>query len=488
MLADVACDGGNLVCYATGKQGITLLTTTGGTSWTQQAGGGSQANQLNGISCTSTSTCYAAGAAGTILKTTNGGQTWLPATSGTTTALNAISCFQANGCTAVGAVASGAAVVRTTGDGTNWNAAGNTGTQALNGVSCLPGGGCLAVGAAGTAISSTSGGSTWSPSPTRHGERAERGVLSVVERLLRGRRRRHDPEVPEHRQRPLAADERHDHGAERRRVPTTRLHRRREQPRSSARRTAARASPRRATRSAAARRRRTRRASRSTVRTAPPSRCLVGAGAQGDILMTVVAPTTSATVSPASPNGLNGWYVTAPTVTLTATAARQAGRVDDVLDRRRPEPDLHRPVPGLDGRVARDLVLLDRHGRQHRDGAPDHGQGRPARPDLVRADHAGDPERLVRLADGDADRQRRLGLAGSTRSATRSTAATWHDLHRPALRLHDRQPLRPVPRDRRRRPGRGDDEPDRVQGGREEADRERLGADRRPRTTSRTRS
>ena len=33
MLADVDCDG-NLVCYATGKQGITLLTTTGGTSWT----------------------------------------------------------------------------------------------------------------------------------------------------------------------------------------------------------------------------------------------------------------------------------------------------------------------------------------------------------------------------------------------------------------------------------------------------------------------
>ena len=69
MLADVTCDGGNLVCYATGKQGITLLTTTGGTSWTQQAGGGSQANQLNGISCPSTSLCYAAAAAGTLLKT-----------------------------------------------------------------------------------------------------------------------------------------------------------------------------------------------------------------------------------------------------------------------------------------------------------------------------------------------------------------------------------------------------------------------------------
>ena len=164
MLADVDCQG-NLVCYATGKQGVTLLTTTGGTSWTQQAGGGTT-QQMNGIACTSTSTCYAAGNAGTILKTSNGGQAWLPQTSGTTTNLNGISCFQANGCAAVGAVASGAAVVRFTNDGTNWNTGLNTGAQALNGVSCLPGGACLAVGAAGTAISSTTGGSSWDPTPT----------------------------------------------------------------------------------------------------------------------------------------------------------------------------------------------------------------------------------------------------------------------------------------------------------------------------------
>jgi photosystem II stability/assembly factor-like uncharacterized protein len=164
-LADVACDG-NLVCYATGKQGITLLTTTGGTSWTIQAGGGSQANQLNGISCTSTNACFAAGNAGQVLKTTNGGQSWLPQTSGTTSNLNAVSCFQANGCVAVGAVASGAAVVRFTNDGTNWNAGSNTGTQALNGISCVSGGACLAVGAAGTAISTTAGGGTWDPVPT----------------------------------------------------------------------------------------------------------------------------------------------------------------------------------------------------------------------------------------------------------------------------------------------------------------------------------
>ena len=30
MLADVACVDGNLVCYATGKQGVTIATTNGG--------------------------------------------------------------------------------------------------------------------------------------------------------------------------------------------------------------------------------------------------------------------------------------------------------------------------------------------------------------------------------------------------------------------------------------------------------------------------
>ncbi len=163
-LADVDCSS-NLVCYATGKQGVTIMTTNGGTSWTVQAGGGTT-QQMNGISCTSDTACFAAGNAGTILKTTNGGQAWTTATSGTTTNLSAISCFQANGCAAVGAAAGGAAVVRFTNDGTNWNAAGNTGSQALNGVSCLSGGRCLAVGAAGTAISSSSGGSSWSPTPT----------------------------------------------------------------------------------------------------------------------------------------------------------------------------------------------------------------------------------------------------------------------------------------------------------------------------------
>jgi hypothetical protein len=37
-------------------------------------------------------------------------------------------------------------------------------------------------------------------------------------------------------------------------------------------------------------------------------------------MITRTGPTTTAAVAPPSPNGQNGWYVTAPTVTLTATA------------------------------------------------------------------------------------------------------------------------------------------------------------------------
>ena len=48
-------------------------------------------------------------------------------------------------------------------------------------------------------------------------------------------------------------------------------------------------------------------------------RCMIGLGAQGDILTAAVPPTTSASLSPVSPQGLNGWYLSPPTVTLTVT-------------------------------------------------------------------------------------------------------------------------------------------------------------------------
>jgi photosystem II stability/assembly factor-like uncharacterized protein len=164
MLADVDCDG-NLVCYATGKQGITLLTTTGGTAWTIKAGGGTT-QQMNGIACTSASTCTAVGNAGTILATSNGGQSWLPQTSGVTANLNAVSCPAANTCSAVGAVVSGAATARYTTDGSTWNAGAGTPASALNGISCYSATGCVAVGAGGVVSISATGGATWTPAPS----------------------------------------------------------------------------------------------------------------------------------------------------------------------------------------------------------------------------------------------------------------------------------------------------------------------------------
>jgi photosystem II stability/assembly factor-like uncharacterized protein len=233
-LADVACQG-NLVCYATGKQGITLLTTTGGTGWVQQAGGGTT-QQMNAVSCPDTSTCYAAGNAGTILKTSNGGQTWTAQTSGVTSNLAGISCSSDSGCAAVGANAgnpttlsaaaavgdtnikvasvtnyeagltiaidtgasqeqatvasvgtsgaggtgitltapltqahaSGAAVAGIAGalhtsDGSTWSMASGQGFSALNGVSCASASSCTAVGASGAIVASGDGGATWSP-------------------------------------------------------------------------------------------------------------------------------------------------------------------------------------------------------------------------------------------------------------------------------------------------------------------------------------
>jgi photosystem II stability/assembly factor-like uncharacterized protein len=154
-IAALTCDGGNLVCYATGKQGVTLRTTTGGTAWTTQAGGGTT-NQMNGVSCPNAATCFAVGAGGTILQTSNGGQTWIGLASGTTQALNGISCTSTTACSAVGAA--GSALLTT--NGASWSSQVSGTTNALNGVSCA-GGSCWAAGASGTILVSTDGGATW---------------------------------------------------------------------------------------------------------------------------------------------------------------------------------------------------------------------------------------------------------------------------------------------------------------------------------------
>src|SRR5436853_4065299 len=70
-------------------------------NWTSQTSGTTQA--LNGVSCPTSSTCFAVGANGTIVATTNGGTTWTSQSSNFTQALNGISCPSTSACFAVGA-------------------------------------------------------------------------------------------------------------------------------------------------------------------------------------------------------------------------------------------------------------------------------------------------------------------------------------------------------------------------------------------------
>jgi photosystem II stability/assembly factor-like uncharacterized protein len=320
MLAGVSCiDTSD--CYATGKQGVTIATTDGGAHWAQQAGGGTT-QQMNSVSCPSGSLCYAVGNAGTILSTANGGQTWLAQTSGTTQALNGVACVSSTTCTAVGA----AGTARATTDGSTWNT-GTTGTtNALFGVSCASAAACVAVGAAGTALASGDVGATWSPgttgvavalnavscpSATCFAAGAATGGAGVVIKStnsgatwvsqtsgtpssLGGIACVNDSSCIAdgafgtvigtangganwaQQGNPLSG-------------PTTALN---------------------VTNSAGL----------SLLGAACTSvRCMIGTGTQGDIMMSENGPATSAAVAPPAPDGLNGWYVTAPVVTLSAT-------------------------------------------------------------------------------------------------------------------------------------------------------------------------
>ena len=223
MLADVACDG-NLVCYATGKQGVTLLTTTGGTSWTQQAGGGTT-QQMNGISCTSDEHLLRGRQRRHDPQDDERRPDLVAADERhddrTSTASRA---SRRTACVAVGAVASGAAVVRFTTDGTTWNA----GTEHRH------------AGAERRRVPvrrrvsrrrrgrhghrPADGGATWTPDAERHDERAERGDLPVADACYAVGAGGTILQVPERSTAARgAADEQHDQRAQRRRVRQRRL-------------------------------------------------------------------------------------------------------------------------------------------------------------------------------------------------------------------------------------------------------------------------
>jgi photosystem II stability/assembly factor-like uncharacterized protein len=167
------------VCYATDIYAHVMKTADGGASWTMQttpvttpglsvpgSGGPNPFAGLFGISCSSETTCVAVGGfppAGTdppIVTTTDGGSTWVKATSnsGTGNYLNAVACLP--GTTTCWAAGRGGSIVSTT-DLTTWVKATSGTTAALDGITCPSSAFCVASGQNGTV--DVFNGTSWTP-------------------------------------------------------------------------------------------------------------------------------------------------------------------------------------------------------------------------------------------------------------------------------------------------------------------------------------
>ncbi len=180
-------------CYAAGNAGTILKTTNGGQTWLAATSGTTQ--NLTGISCATTSACATVGVtsttslsaasavgatnikvasvtgliAGQQITVDSGGANPENATiltvgtsgaGGTGLTLTAALAFaHASGAT----VTTVPATVRYTTDGSTWNGGTGTGANTLNGVACTSASACLAVGLTGSVLASADGGATWSP-------------------------------------------------------------------------------------------------------------------------------------------------------------------------------------------------------------------------------------------------------------------------------------------------------------------------------------
>ena len=178
-LSSITCPSAN-DCFVVGTEGpqgtdgVVLLTTDGGLSWTTQTLSSSQANSLSDIACTSTSDCLAVGDVGSvstsaiILATSDGGSTWVGDTIPTgITRLTGIACSSTDDCVAVGyGAAPLTGVILVTSDGgASWSSASvPSGTSLINRVACPSTNDCFATSSSTSApvLVSTDGGSTWS--------------------------------------------------------------------------------------------------------------------------------------------------------------------------------------------------------------------------------------------------------------------------------------------------------------------------------------
>jgi predicted CXXCH cytochrome family protein len=148
--------------YYFGDGGASFKSTDGGANWSTRTPG--SAAQLNAISFFGAANGWAAGNAGQILRSTDSGVTWFAQASGVTTNLNGISFGSAT----TGLVVGNAGVIRrTTNAGATWASQASGTTQNLNAVACSasnPNYG-IAVGAQGT-IRFTVDGSAWAAATT----------------------------------------------------------------------------------------------------------------------------------------------------------------------------------------------------------------------------------------------------------------------------------------------------------------------------------
>jgi photosystem II stability/assembly factor-like uncharacterized protein len=156
VLQGVTCLPGSTTCYAVGRGG-TVVTTSDLGSWTKMASGTTSA--LNSVSCTSTTACVATGQGGTI--DVLNGTTWTATTgNGGGNFLAGVTCLSGTTCFATGKQG----VTLATTDLAHWTQqAGGGTTQQINGMACPSASVCYAVGTGGAIVATKNAGQTWLP-------------------------------------------------------------------------------------------------------------------------------------------------------------------------------------------------------------------------------------------------------------------------------------------------------------------------------------
>jgi photosystem II stability/assembly factor-like uncharacterized protein len=187
LLRAVSCSSAT-TCLAVGMRGSILRTSDGGANWSNQSPGSDSdlsrivcssgdegqcltegLNSLNGVSFPDPNTGFGVGSYRTVMATTDAGAHWSTLASGVMQytspgnppvpppALNAISCQDSTSCVAVGDAGS---VVTSTDGGASWSDQPSGTNSELLGVSC-PSATCYAVGSRGTILKSRDGGASW---------------------------------------------------------------------------------------------------------------------------------------------------------------------------------------------------------------------------------------------------------------------------------------------------------------------------------------